>query len=856
MIKCLGIGPGNLDYITTGGARLIAEADVIAGFEAVLKIIASLIKPETEVITLTYSNQDALLKKVADYHHTGKNCLMAFMGDLHFSGFQLLNRVERACGHAVETIPGISSAQILAARARVCFDDTTFVTFHIRGDISDYKQHLGRVLADQRNAIVIPRPWDFMPTDIASFLIEAGASGEHPVEVYENLTAGEQVWRGVLEDSMPKFTDMCIMLIRKLQRSGKDPGSTLLPGTTTAKESKCLPASMSQQESLGKSRADRAHLDNNPQQLKNGNTAVVDENGNNQHNNDPYHIILAGHGSRDKDGIAEFESFVRMMKDRYPKQLIGHGYLEFEQPTIVEAVRKVVKAIHIEKFPSSSKLNIVVVPALLSAATHAKNDMPSELHMLRREFPQANIQFASAMDLHPLLLRLCQMRIVAAEEQSRERVTLERVPRERVKRSDTCLVIVGRGTSDPDANADIAKLARMLEEGMGFGCSFVCYSGTAKPLVADGLKTGARLGYKRMIVLPYFLFDGTLVKRIYQAADNLQKRYPELELLKAQYLGIHPYIADVFMERAQQGIDGLAHMNCSLCKYRTPIVGYEEQVGLPQAEHMALNDIIANQIPPVVSNPAAIKPGQNRLLQRQRYKEHPIERESFQIIKAGTDWSSYSEDEKVVLQRLVHTTGDFGVIDDFFISPGAIDIGVRAILRCRHIVTDVTMVTSGLNRNLLAELNVTTWCGVHDAETYLMANSSGRTRSACGIERAWQKWSNDVVLAIGDAPTALQEALTLIRQSGFRPQLLIGLPVGFVGTLEAKSELKNCLQVPRITNSGTRGGSNWAAAVVNALLILAKNRIANGANNRAPDDPAQGASPNKLQESSRDVLIV
>jgi precorrin-8X/cobalt-precorrin-8 methylmutase len=91
---------------------------------------------------------------------------------------------------------------------------------------------------------------------------------------------------------------------------------------------------------------------------------------------------------------------------------------------------------------------------------------------------------------------------------------------------------------------------------------------------------------------------------------------------------------------------------------------------------------------------------------------------------------------------------------------------------------------------------------------------------------AWQSFGNDVLLAIGEAPTAVTEALRLIREHGWRPQLVIGLPAGFVGAADVKQELKRCLAVPRITNTGTRGGYPWAEAVLNALLVQTVNALA------------------------------
>ena len=217
MIICVGAGPGSLDYLTQRGADLVRTADVVAGFDAVVNLVRPLIQADTEVVKMGYRDQTAKLLDVARSHHAGKRCVVVFMGDIHFSGFQYLERVERACGHAVETVPGISSAQILASRGKVCFDETTFVTFHRRGDLEPFKRHLVHALADERNAIVIPRPWDFMPKDVAAFLLSQGIPAEHPVEVWENLTSRDAQWSGTLRDCTGDFTDMSIMLIRSLR---------------------------------------------------------------------------------------------------------------------------------------------------------------------------------------------------------------------------------------------------------------------------------------------------------------------------------------------------------------------------------------------------------------------------------------------------------------------------------------------------------------------------------------------------------------------------------------------------------------------------------------------------------------
>ncbi len=217
MICCLGVGPGDLGYLTLRGRELIETADVVAGFRTVVDLVRPLVREESQVVTMGYKDQTEMLKKVALLHRQGAKCVVVFMGDIHFSGFQFLERVENACGHKVETVAGISAAQILASRSRVCFDETSFITFHRRGDIAPFQEHLVHALQDGRNVIVIPRPWDFMPKAIAEFLLARGVAAIHQTEVWEHLSQNEAAWLGTLGDCPADFTDMSIMLIRTLQ---------------------------------------------------------------------------------------------------------------------------------------------------------------------------------------------------------------------------------------------------------------------------------------------------------------------------------------------------------------------------------------------------------------------------------------------------------------------------------------------------------------------------------------------------------------------------------------------------------------------------------------------------------------
>ena len=115
---------------------------------------------------------------------------------------------------------------------------------------------------------------------------------------------------------------------------------------------------------------------------------------------------------------------------------------------------------------------------------------------------------------------------------------------------------------------------------------------------------------------------------------------------------------------------------------------------------------------------------------------------------------------------------------------------------------------------------------MHEEETRLLSQAKGITRSAAGIRRAWMQLGNNVIVAIGDAPTAVMETVRLVKMQNWKPHLVIGLPVGFIEARECKAELVQCKSVAHITNTSNRGGSPWAAATMNALMIQAVNRLA------------------------------
>jgi precorrin-8X/cobalt-precorrin-8 methylmutase len=200
-----------------------------------------------------------------------------------------------------------------------------------------------------------------------------------------------------------------------------------------------------------------------------------------------------------------------------------------------------------------------------------------------------------------------------------------------------------------------------------------------------------------------------------------------------------------------------------------------------------------------------------------------IEAESFRIIEAEVGPHSWSAAEWPVVRRAVHTSADFDYVRTMAFSPGAVTRGMEALRAGRGVVTDTTMALAGINKRLLARFHATGSCFVGDPEVAEESIKKGVTRSILAMRRAAADPGNGIFV-IGNAPTALFELLRLVREEGLRPDLVIGLPVGFVGAEESKEALIReapAGNIPFITNRGRKGGSNVAAAVVNALLIMA-----------------------------------
>ena len=195
-----------------------------------------------------------------------------------------------------------------------------------------------------------------------------------------------------------------------------------------------------------------------------------------------------------------------------------------------------------------------------------------------------------------------------------------------------------------------------------------------------------------------------------------------------------------------------------------------------------------------------------------------IENKSMEIIERelGDRASSWPERELLVVKRCIHTSADFDYADNLVFSPGAVDTALNAFKRGVTIVTDTSMAAAGINKRSASALGVEVRCFICDPDVAEEAKRRGVTRSAVCMEKA-AALGRPVIAAVGNAPTALIRLRELADQGLFRPELIIGVPVGFVNVVEAKEMILET-DIPHIVAKGRKGGSNIAAAIVNALL--------------------------------------
>lgn len=281
----------------------------------------------------------------------------------------------------------------------------------------------------------------------------------------------------------------------------------------------------------------------------------------------PPALLIAGHGTRDDAGAEAFRDFVRELGRRHPGLPVAGGFIELSPPPLGEAVTELVEQ-GVRRFAA--------VPLMLVSAGHAKGDIPAALAREKERHPGISYTYGRPLGPHPALLNVLERRLDEALDGT--------------DRSETTVLLVGRGSTDPDANAEVFKAARLLWEGRGYAGVETAFVSLAAPDVPSGLDRCAALGARRIVVLPYFLFTGILPDRVRQQTEEWAAAHPEAEVRSADVIGPEPELLDLVMERYEEAVKGDLRMNCDSCVYRIALPGFEDKVGLPQQPHFHPDD--------------------------------------------------------------------------------------------------------------------------------------------------------------------------------------------------------------------------------------------------------------------------
>ncbi|MCG7383953.1 sirohydrochlorin chelatase [Paenibacillus sp. ACRRY] len=274
-------------------------------------------------------------------------------------------------------------------------------------------------------------------------------------------------------------------------------------------------------------------------------------------------ILLVGHGSRDPEGNRELMEFARAVAEKAPENTVVETcFLELTRPSIAEGVTACV---------DKGATRVVLVPIILFAAGHAKIDIPNAIDRAKIRYPQVEFVYGRPIGVHEKVVQIMQTRLQEAQPvlvTANQGGAAVAAPPATVTDEETAVLVLGRGSSDPDANSDFFKMTRMLWEKLPYKWAESSFIGVTQPSFPDGLQRCLLLGAKKIVIMPYFLFTGVLIKRIDEMTAEFAAAHPDVQVEIGGYFGFHPKLVELVLERANEGLNGRVAANCDNCQFR------------------------------------------------------------------------------------------------------------------------------------------------------------------------------------------------------------------------------------------------------------------------------------------------
>ncbi|AGT32126.1 sirohydrochlorin cobaltochelatase [Geobacillus genomosp. 3] len=259
-------------------------------------------------------------------------------------------------------------------------------------------------------------------------------------------------------------------------------------------------------------------------------------------------ILFVGHGSRDPEGNEQVREFVEQLRPRLASSFhVETCFLEFGRPSISEGI---------ERCAEVRATEVAVVPLILLPAGHSKLHIPAEIDEAKKRYPHIAFRYGRPIGVHEETFEILKERLQEIGEQPEH------------PDSETAVVLLGRGGSDPDANSDLYKIARLFWEQTGYALIEPAFMGVTTPSLDDAVRRCLALGAKRIVVLPYFLFTGVLMKRLERQVAQYQAEYSHISFALAGYFGFHPKLEAIVLDRLHEVLGQAVAMNCDTCQYR------------------------------------------------------------------------------------------------------------------------------------------------------------------------------------------------------------------------------------------------------------------------------------------------